>query len=277
MSDRIVILGAGPTGLGAAYRLAELGHQDWDDLRARRPRRRAWPRAIATPHGFIWDHGGHVMFSHYTLLRRTGREDAARRLRRAHPRGVGVAARAVRALSRSRTTSTGLPPDAFLECIMGIIEAQQRLELPRRTSRRASPPSSATGIAEHFMRPYNFKVWAHPLEMMGDTVAGRPSARRSTCGASSQNLLDDRDDVELGSEQQVQVPAARYRNALRPHRRSAAEARRLPQDASTRIDVRQQGRSRSPTASDVGTTSSSRTMPLTELRPVDRRRARESS
>ena len=27
---RIVILGAGPTGLGAAYRLQELGHADWD-------------------------------------------------------------------------------------------------------------------------------------------------------------------------------------------------------------------------------------------------------
>ena len=30
MSTRIVIVGAGPTGLGAGYRLAELGHDDWD-------------------------------------------------------------------------------------------------------------------------------------------------------------------------------------------------------------------------------------------------------
>src|ERR1043166_8056765 len=27
--DRVVILGAGPTGLGAAYRLKELGHTHW--------------------------------------------------------------------------------------------------------------------------------------------------------------------------------------------------------------------------------------------------------
>jgi|GEM_PF-7038065 len=27
---RIVVLGAGPTGLGAGYRLNEIGHEDWD-------------------------------------------------------------------------------------------------------------------------------------------------------------------------------------------------------------------------------------------------------
>ena len=30
MSTRIVIVGAGPTGLGAGYRLTELGHDDWE-------------------------------------------------------------------------------------------------------------------------------------------------------------------------------------------------------------------------------------------------------
>ena len=29
MSQRIVVVGAGPTGLGAGYRLQELGHHDW--------------------------------------------------------------------------------------------------------------------------------------------------------------------------------------------------------------------------------------------------------
>ena len=30
MTGRIVILGAGPTGLGAAYRLGDIGHEEWD-------------------------------------------------------------------------------------------------------------------------------------------------------------------------------------------------------------------------------------------------------
>ena len=61
---RIVILGAGPAGLGAAYRLHELGHDDWLLCEAREG-----PGGLAAswvdPRGFTWDCGGHVQFSHY--------------------------------------------------------------------------------------------------------------------------------------------------------------------------------------------------------------------
>src|SRR5580698_4873200 len=63
-SKKIVIIGAGPTGLGAAYRLHELGHDNWivyeksDEVGGH-----------STSHiddkGFVWDEGGHVIFSHY--------------------------------------------------------------------------------------------------------------------------------------------------------------------------------------------------------------------
>ena len=63
-SKKIVIIGAGPTGLGAAYRLHELGYDNWvlyeksDEVGGH-----------STSHidacGFVWDEGGHVIFSHY--------------------------------------------------------------------------------------------------------------------------------------------------------------------------------------------------------------------
>jgi UDP-galactopyranose mutase len=62
---RVVILGAGPTGLGAAVRLGELGVDAVTVLEAE-----AQPGGLAASHrdqhGFTWDVGGHVQFSHYT-------------------------------------------------------------------------------------------------------------------------------------------------------------------------------------------------------------------
>ena len=62
--SRVVILGAGPTGMGVAHRLLELGYdkiQIYD--------RGAQVGGLATSYtdeqGFTWDIGGHVQFSHY--------------------------------------------------------------------------------------------------------------------------------------------------------------------------------------------------------------------
>ena len=63
-NPRIVIIGAGPTGLGAGYRLQELGYDDWVLLEAN-----DYVGGLATSFtddkGFTYDIGGHVMFSHY--------------------------------------------------------------------------------------------------------------------------------------------------------------------------------------------------------------------
>lgn len=61
--SRILILGAGPTGLGAGYRLHELGHTNYLLLEASNI-----SGGLAKSHtenGYTWDHGGHVTFSHY--------------------------------------------------------------------------------------------------------------------------------------------------------------------------------------------------------------------
>ncbi len=62
-----------------------------------------------------------------------------------------------------------------------------------------------SGIAEHFMQPYNFKVWAHPLEMMGTNWQGdrvpTVDVRRIL-----QNLVEDRDDVGWGPNNKFKFP-----------------------------------------------------------------------
>ena len=60
----ILILGSGPTGLGAAYRLQELGYENFLVLE-----KNNFVGGLATSFvddkGFTWDIGGHVVHSHY--------------------------------------------------------------------------------------------------------------------------------------------------------------------------------------------------------------------
>src|SRR3954471_2926387 len=64
MEPKIVIIGAGPTGLGAAYRLKELGYKNFQ-LYDRLPYIGGLASSFTDSAGFTWDIGGHVMFSHY--------------------------------------------------------------------------------------------------------------------------------------------------------------------------------------------------------------------
>ena len=54
MGKKIVIVGAGPAGLGAAYRLAELGHEDWEVFE-REDHVGGLASSYTDEHGFIWD------------------------------------------------------------------------------------------------------------------------------------------------------------------------------------------------------------------------------
>ena len=72
--QRIVIIGAGPTGLGAAHRLVKLGV-----LRSNTQvivlDQQGTPGGLASSYrdrnGFLWDNGGHVVFSHYPYFTQT--------------------------------------------------------------------------------------------------------------------------------------------------------------------------------------------------------------
>lgn len=198
---RVVILGAGPTGLGAAHRLAELGHTDWDIYEST-DHVGGLASSVRDDNGFIWDHGGHVMFSHYSyfddLVEKMLRGDYDQHLREAW---VWIHGRFVPYPFQNNIHR--LPPDAFLDCVMGIAES-------RGDDRRSNFDEWITsvfgeGIAEHFMRPYNFKVWAHPLETMGVEWQGDRvpvvDLRRIL-----QNLLDDRDDVSWGPNNMFKFP-----------------------------------------------------------------------
>lgn len=161
---RILIVGAGPTGMGAAYRLAQLGYTDFLLVDAN-----DHPGGLASSfvddRGFTWDVGGHVLFSHYAYF------DAAMQaalgddgwLQHERESWVWIADRFVPYPFQNNLRY--LPADMIAKVISG---------LETRPPRSASAPDFAAwvlqtfgaGIRDLFMAPYNLKVWAFPLERL---------------------------------------------------------------------------------------------------------------
>lgn len=199
--SRIVILGAGPTGLGAAHRLGELGATNWDVFE-RSDHVGGLASSYLDEHGFIWDYGGHVMFSHYSyfdeLVETMLRGDYDQHMREAW---VWIYDRFVPYPFQNNIHR--LPPDVYLDCVMGIVESRGRDE--RANFDEWITSVFGEGIAKHFMRPYNFKVWAHPLDTMGVNWQGdrvpTVDLRRIL-----QNQLEDRDDVSWGPNNLFKFP-----------------------------------------------------------------------
>jgi UDP-galactopyranose mutase len=163
---RILILGAGPTGLGAAYRLAELGWDDFLVLEAS-----DGPGGLASSetsaNGFTYDIGGHVLFSHFRyfdeLFDRMLGGEYQELLRESW---IWIRGRFVPYPFQNNIKH--LPREDTLACLLGLVEARQaRSAAPFRTFEELIHGVFGRGIAELFMLPYNFKVWAHPPSEMG--------------------------------------------------------------------------------------------------------------
>jgi protoporphyrinogen oxidase len=124
-----------------------------------------------TPEGFLFDMGGHVIFSHYDYFDQLidaavgkGEEHWATHERVSY---VWMKQRWIPYPFQNNICS--LPLEDQVSCINGLIEAKVANALATK------PPANfdewimrvmGEGIANIFMRPYNFKVWAVPTTKM---------------------------------------------------------------------------------------------------------------
>ncbi|MBI9089852.1 MAG: FAD-dependent oxidoreductase [Desulfobacterium sp.] len=170
---RILILGGGPAGLGAAWRLAEQGNEDWllceaDDHFG------GLSASFQDTDGFVWDFGGHVLFSHYTYFDNVMNsllKDSGGWLVHNREAWVWMQERFVPYPLQNNIHK--LPKNVYWECLNGIIDIQNQ-------SKQTKPENFAEwvnktfgkGLARCFFNPYNFKVWAYPLEQMGISWVG---------------------------------------------------------------------------------------------------------
>lgn len=202
---KIVIIGAGPTGLAAGYRLRELGHETFTILEAR-DKVGGLASSEVSPNGFTYDIGGHVLFSHYEYFDRLfdklmgddyqvlGRESWVWIFDRFLPYPF-------------QNNIKYLPKEVVLECLLGVIEAQkQPLDLSRFNNfEELINGVFGAGIAKHFMMPYNFKVWAHPPCMLNKEWIGE---RVSVVDIKRVlgNVVLDRDDAGWGPNSTFKYP-----------------------------------------------------------------------
>jgi protoporphyrinogen oxidase len=165
MSSKLVILGAGPVGLGAGHRLRELGWSSFQILE-RNPHVGGLAASFTDAAGFTWDIGGHVFFSHYPYFDRLFADmlgDECRRNRRSC--WVRLGGRWIPYPFQNHIHH--LPPDVAAECLLGLIAAdKERTTGAAANFREFMDRTFGAGLVRHFMRPYNFKVWAYPAGQM---------------------------------------------------------------------------------------------------------------
>lgn len=203
----ILIVGLGPTGLGAAWRLDALGHRDWLACEADAVAG-GLAGSVVDAHGFTWDLGGHVQFSHYAyfdaLMDDLLGEDGWHH----HDRESWVWVRGRFVPYPFQLNVHRLPEEDTARAVAGLVSAARRAA--------EAPPSPANfgewidaafgpGIAGIFMRPYNVKVWAREPERMawhwiGDRVATVDLPR------VVENVRLQRDDVSWGPNNRFRFP-----------------------------------------------------------------------
>src|SRR3989441_320995 len=165
MSDAypVVILGAGLTGLSAAYHL---------DAPSVVIEREAEVGGLARTHienGFTFDCTGHLLHlkdPRVVALVDAILPDAFSR----HERRALIFSKGVYTPYPFQANLHGLPPEVVQECVSGFVEALVRRaaegepDLSRLTFGDWTARAFGAGIARHFLVPYNTKLWRTDLD-----------------------------------------------------------------------------------------------------------------
>jgi len=225
---KYLIIGAGPCGLGAAHRLHELGEKDWLVIE-----RENFAGGLATsfqdPQGFTWDVGGHVVHSHYDYFDKVFQAALGKGVCK-HQREAWVWLYNKFIPYPFQNNLRHLPPEAQWDCVSGLINLPQNA--PGKSNAQIKNPSFqdwilanfGSGIAEHFLFPYNRKMWAYPLQKMNSTWVGDRVANVNL-ERSLKNIILGQDDLAWGPNSVFYFPAKGGTGALW---QAIAEA--LPQD-----------------------------------------------
>lgn len=199
---RILIIGVGPTGLGAAYHLYKLGYKQWH-VYEQHNYVGGLASSVVDPQGFTWDMGGHVLFSHYPYFDQAVAESLGGAYY-THQRESWVRMLQTWVPYPFQNNVRYLPDYALAECIEGLKKLRG---IPAQAANFKEWMDSVfgAGIVKYFMEPYNRKVWATPPEQMSkDWIAERVSV--IDLARIERNVAEQRDDVNWGPNNTFRFP-----------------------------------------------------------------------
>lgn len=183
----VLVIGAGLCGLSAAYHLEKAGSFDY--LVLERNHEVGGLARTETYDGFSFDHSIHVLFTRDVYAADLICEKLLAGNFRKLARESYCYTAGVYTEYPYQANNFGLPPEIIAENILGLVEARYEL------SYDGPPPhfeawiyrTFGRGIAEHFMIPFNRRVWAWDLKDMNyDWIAERvpmPEVKEVLLGA----------------------------------------------------------------------------------------------
>jgi UDP-galactopyranose mutase len=186
-----LIIGAGPAGLGAAHRLKELGISSFLIVEAG-DTVGGLSASYQDNAGFTWDVGGHVLFSSddrfIKLIDNVMDTDLL-----AHQRTARVRVAGQWTDYPFQDHIHQLVPELAWRCMRGLRKARGPGE-KTHSFKDWIEHSFGEGITELFMTPYNHKLWAFPLELLGfqwindriSTVHGKTAGQSGAWGPNSE-------------------------------------------------------------------------------------------
>merc|ERR1712137_130666 len=209
ISVDVLVIGAGPTGLGAAKRLKQIGGPSWLIVDSNET-----PGGLAstdiTPEGFLYDVGGHVIFSHYKYF-----DDCIDEALPndddwfTHERVSYVRCKRQWVPYPFQNNLSILDKDDQAKCVDGLIDAALEARVANTKPKDFDEwimRQMGVGIADLFMRPYNFKVWAVPTTKMQCQWLGERVAAPNVKGVIN-NIIHNKTAGNWGPNATFRFPA----------------------------------------------------------------------
>lgn len=205
----VLVIGAGPTGLGAAKRLNQINGPSWLIVDSNEI-----PGGLAstdtTPEGFLYDVGGHVIFSHYKYF-----DDCIDEALPndddwfTHQRISYVRCKSQWVPYPFQNNLSMLGKDDQAKCVDGLIDAALEARVANSKPKDFDEwimRQMGVGIADLFMRPYNFKVWAVPTTKMQCQWLGERVAAPNVKGVIN-NIIHNKTAGNWGPNATFRFPA----------------------------------------------------------------------
>ncbi len=163
-------------------------------------------KSILDDRGFTWDLGGHVAFSHYGVFSRLINSLLGPDGLIEHERESWVRLLETWVPYPFQNNIHRLPPPQKAQCLEGLIAAAlSRATIPRDNFEQFILHVFGRGIADLFMLPYNFKVWAYRPCRLSATWIGERVAVPDPIRAA-RNVALNQDDVSWGPNNKFAFP-----------------------------------------------------------------------